>query len=148
MYSVLSTSECNEIETTNCLTEKFELTFNKDKALNTADYVFKAHWSNGHVSTFKAINMKKDFDFGKISYAEDEVSIFGLESSTESFYTVAGIGSRRVKYSLTSPDRTFVLDVGSSDWRLKQFEAKFLFGLQSDYPTMKVRHQTTVVRAC
>jgi hypothetical protein len=73
------------------------------------------------------------------SYSEDGVTIGGIESNVESFYTVGGIKSCMAKYSINLPDRSLVLEVSSSDWRLRQFEVKLLFGLQENFPRMQVK---------
>ena len=119
-------------------TERFELKAKFDSDLNEGDYTIKTFWRNGQTSTFSALNLKKSCDFGKISYSENDIQVIGIESNVDSFYTVGRIGSRHARYSVTLPDRSFVLEVGTSDWRLRQFEVKFLFGLQRDFPRMQV----------
>ena len=134
----LSTSQCDPDDTDDCLTEKFEFTLSKNQVLTTTDVVLKANWRNGNNSTFSAINFKRNCDFGKISYVENGVTVVGVESNVDSYFNVGGIAIRKVRYSVSFPDRRFILELSSSDWRMKQFEARFMFGLTVDHPNLKV----------
>ena len=139
-FRLISTDEiCWDTTNPENQTERLEMKATFDSVTSQGDYVIKAFWRNGQTSTLSALNIKNSCDFGTVSYLENDLQVFGIQSDVDSYYTVGRIGSRRTKYSLTLPDRSFAVEMTNNDWRLKQYEVKFLFGLQRDYPRLQVK---------
>ncbi len=61
-----------------------------------------------------------------------------LTTEYDTFYTAGGLTSNNLKYSFILPDRKFALELKNFNWRLRQTQLTFQFGLRSEYSRMQV----------